>query len=307
MELYDTLVLSGGGVKGFCLLGAVQASLDSGLLKPSTFVGTSAGSMVCYLLAIGYTPIEIVVSLSSNHWLERLQHFNLVAMINGNGSTSFTGLHEGLEKLTINKIGKFITLGKLKEEFGKTLICVTYNMTTCRTEYLGPDNYPDLPCLTAIRMSSNIPLVFERFKYMDNYYVDGGISDNFPILKGQELGNKVLGLYLEFPERSMQDNPEDGMMAYFMRLLQVPIFQSTKFKISQVNTSRCKVISIKTGELRNPIEFDVKSKVRLDMFSMGYNSVKEALSDSEKKSDSEKNDKENNSETTLLNNIDLLD
>lgn len=275
MDTYDTLVLSGGSIKGFCLLGAVQASLDSGQLKPTTFVGTSAGSMVGYLLAIGYTPIEIVVALASNHWLEKLQHFNLVAMINGNGSTSFTGLHEGLEKLTINKIGKFITLGKLKEEFGKTLICVTYNMTTCRTEYLGPDNYPDLPCLTAIRMSSNIPLVFDRFKYLDNYYIDGGISDNFPILKGQELGSKVLGLYLEFPERSMQDNPEDGMMAYFMRLLQVPIFQATQYKITQVDLGKCTIIPIKTGDLKNPIDFDAKSKVRLDMFSIGYNSVKD--------------------------------
>jgi NTE family protein len=274
-DIFDTLVLSGGGVKGFCLLGAVQAGIDSGLLKPDIYIGTSVGAMISYLLAIGYTPIEIMISLYSNHWLEKVQNFNLVAMINGNGATSFTGFNEGLEKLTINKIGKFITLGKLKQEYGKTLICVTYNMTTCHTEYLGPDNNPDLPCITALRMSANIPLVFDRFKYMDNYYIDGGISDNFPILKGQELGKKILGLYLEFPEKNLQDNPEDGMMTYFIKLLQVPIFQSTKHRINQTG-SNCTIIPIKT-DLGNPIEFDVRSKTRLNMFSAGYNSVKENL------------------------------
>jgi predicted acylesterase/phospholipase RssA len=111
---YDTLVLSGGGIKGFCLLGGVQAAFDLGLLKNiDTYVGTSVGAMIGYLLAIGYTPIEIIVSLYTNRWLEKMQYFNLVAMINGNGATSFTNLNEALEKLTLAKIGRLLTLGKL--------------------------------------------------------------------------------------------------------------------------------------------------------------------------------------------------
>jgi len=276
--VYDTLVLPGGGIKGLYLLGGVQAFSDLGYLaNVKTFVGTSVGAIICYLLSIGYSPIEIIVSLHSNKWLDKMQFFNVVSMFNGNGATSFTSLHEALEKLTINKIGKFITLGKLKEEYGKNLICVTYNMTTCVTEYLGPDNYPDLPCITALRMSANIPLIFDRFKYMDNFYIDGGISDNFPILKGEEIGTKIFGINLEIVEKSLRDDPEDGVVTYFVRLLQIPIIQSVRYKVSLAK-DKCTIITIKTGDIRNSIEFDVKSKVRLEMFSAGYSQVKESLS-----------------------------
>lgn len=280
---YDTLVLSGGGVKGFHILGAVQALNDAELISEvNTYIGTSIGAIICYMLAIGYTPIEIVISVHLNKWLERVQSFNLVAMINGNGATSFTTIYESLEKMTLIKIGRLLTLKKLQEEFGKTLICTTYNMTTCNVEYLGPDNYPDLPCLTALRMSANIPLVFERFKYMDNFYVDGGLGDNFPITKGVEVGNKVIGLYLEVSKQSLRDEPEDGILAYFVRLLQVPIIQSTKF-CSQMVKDHCTIIPISTPNLRNALQFDVKSKDRLEMFSNGYRSVNEFIEEEKRK------------------------
>jgi predicted patatin/cPLA2 family phospholipase len=275
MTDYDTLVLPGGGVKGFLLLGGIQSALDLGYLQNiTTYIGTSVGSIICYLLAIGYTPIEIVVSFCTNRWLERMQYFNLVAMINGNGATSFTNINECLEKFTIDKIGRFLTLGKLKEIYGKTLICVSYNMTTCVTEYIGPENYPDLPCLTALRMSSNIPLVFDRFKYMDNYYIDGGLVDNFAIIKGEEIGNRVFGLYLKIDESSLQDDPEDGVLSYFIRLLQIPVLQSTKNKVAMI-TDKSTVIGIAGGKLKNMLDFDVKMKSRFDMFSKGYRDVKE--------------------------------
>ena len=272
-EKYDTLVLSGGGVKGFCILGGVQAATDQGLLQNvTTYVGTSVGAIVSYLLAIGYTPIEIVVALSVNKWLEKMQSFNLVAMINSNGATSFNNIHEALEKLTLSKIGKFLTLGKLKEQYGKTLICTTYNMTSCIAEYLGPETHPDLPCLTALRMSSNIPLIFDRFRYMDNYYIDGGVVDNFPITKGVEIGDKVLGIYLEIQENSMRDEPEDGLVTYFLRLLYIPMIHQSKTKINSVK-GKCLAIPI-VGAMRNIIEFNLKSKVKLQMFSEGYEAVK---------------------------------
>lgn len=273
-KTYDTLVLSGGGIKGFHLLGAVQAAIDMKRLENiKTYIGTSVGALISYLLAIGYTPIEIMICLHLNKWLEELQSYNFTGVINGDGIVKFSTIYEALEKLTIEKLGYYLTLGKLKEKLGKTLICVTYNTTTCQTEYLGPDNYPDLPCLVALRMSANIPLVFERFKYMDNYYIDGGISDNFAITKAEEYGENILGICLEISEKSLQDIPSDGVITYFLRLLYVPIIQSTKYKISLAKKST--IITIKSGDMKGVIEFDIKSRTRLDMFSCGYTSVKE--------------------------------
>lgn len=273
---YDTLVLSGGGVRGFCLLGGVQAIMDMGLFNKITlYVGTSIGAIISYLLIIGYTPIEIMIALFKHKWLEQIQHLDLVSMVNGNGAMSFMRIYEALEKLTLDKVGVFLTLGKLRDMFGKTLVCATYNMTKCRVEYISPYTYPDMPCLTALRMSANIPMMFERFKYMDSYYIDGGIADNFPIVKGVEMGKRVIGIYFEADESDLKDCPEDGMIAYLLKLLYIPMLHSYKEKADMVG-NRCTIIPIK-GKLGNITEFNVETKIKLNMFSDGYEASKKLL------------------------------
>ena len=103
---YDTLVLSGGSSKGIIILGALQYAYDNFLLnKVTNYIGTSIGAIICYLLAIGYTPIEIVIYICTNQLFEKIQHFNIVAMINGVGAISFNNIYEHLEKMTIEKLG----------------------------------------------------------------------------------------------------------------------------------------------------------------------------------------------------------
>jgi peptidase E len=103
---YDTLVIAGGSTKGILALGALQYAIDNYMLsKIKTYIGTSAGAMICYLLAIGYTPIEIIVYICSHQLMEKLVHFNIVAMINNQGASSYNAIHEIFEKMTINKIG----------------------------------------------------------------------------------------------------------------------------------------------------------------------------------------------------------
>ena len=112
---YDTLVLSGESSRAFVTLGAIQYAFDNYLLKDLVnYVGTSSGSIICYLLAIGYTPVEIIVYICTNQLMEKMQHFNIVAMIQGRGATSFSSIQEQLEKMSIAKIGYLPTLNDLK-------------------------------------------------------------------------------------------------------------------------------------------------------------------------------------------------
>ena len=277
MNEFDTLVLPGGGIKGIYLLGGLHAFSEGKMMnKITNYVGTSVGSIICYLLSIGYEPVEILIIIYKNKLLEKLQNFNIMKFTDGDGAINFSIISEFLEKITIEKIGYLLTLGKLKEVYGKTLICVTYNMTTCSVEYLGPDNYPDIPCITALRMSSNIPLIFGRFLYMNSFYIDGGMAENFPIIKAEEIGKKILGINLQLPEKSLQDNPSDGMMLYILRLLQIPIIHLTLEK-SKIFNEKSKILNIKTGELKSFLDFNLKSQRRLEMFSEGYIQVKNGL------------------------------
>ncbi len=274
---YDTLVLSGGSTKGIITLGALQFAYDNYLLSNiNTYIGTSAGAMISYLLAIGYTPIEIIVYICKNQLMEKMQHFNIVAMINGSGAVSFSNISENLEKMTIEKIGYLPTMKDLKKDFNKRLICITYNLTEDKTEYISPDNYPELPCLIALRMSANLPLIFETFKYGNSFYIDGGISDNFGINIGDELGKKVLGILLGSGDNSnFNKYPEMDILEFIYKIMFIPISNNIETKLENVS-DKCKIIKLNYDKLKF-FNFNVNSKLKLDLFSYGYSEMKKQL------------------------------
>jgi len=273
---YDTLVLSGGGIKGFITLGALHyADLNFFLKDIKTYIGTSTGSLICYLLAIGYNALEIMAYLSTSQILNKLRNFNVLAIINGGGASSFHPIHEQLEKMTIEKIGSLLTLKGLYDNFGKTLVCVTYNLTKNKTEYLSHVNYPDLPCLIALRMSSNLPLIFDHFKYMNCHFIDGGICDNFAISLGEKYGEKILGIYVNATKSDIDiDHSEKGLLEYIYKLLFIPIKQSSNFQIQSVCEEKCSVINLISDIDIKIFDFGLRTSEKLDMFSSGYNQIK---------------------------------
>lgn len=268
---YDTIVISGGAIKGMAAIGSLQYLYDKFLCeKVVNYFGTSCGSMICYLLAIGYTPIEIMVYICTHNLLEHIKDFNLVEMINGNGATQYTHIQESLEKMTMDKIGKYITLKQLKDEFGKNLTCVTHNMTLNKTEYLDSETYPDLPCLVAVRMSSNVPLLFDSFKYMGSYYIDGALSDNFPLIKAQEVGKKIMGIVIY--GQNPPEQPKDNMIQYIFGFLNVLIRKITEYQVTKAE-EKSTVVKIHT-EWVKAFDFSLKSRDKLEMFSEGYQIMK---------------------------------
>lgn len=270
---FDTIVLSGGSIHSIIMLGALQYATDNYLIKKiHTYIGTSAGALCGYLLAIGYDPIEIMVYLCTKQILERMKQFNFVAMMNGGGATTFSYIHEQLEKMTIEKIGRLITLKELYTLFGKTLICMTHNFTTGKQEVLSYETYPDMPCLIALRMSCNLPFIFDHFKYMGNFYVDGGFSNNFPIDIGDERGNKILGLVLHDISNNFTRN-QDNVIEYIYQLISIPVIQRVSDKISNVS-DKCTVVTLKPDNTLF-FNFNLDTHTKLEMFSNGYIQMKE--------------------------------
>lgn len=269
---YDTIVLSGGSAKGILSLGALQFAFDNNMInKVTNYIGTSAGAITCFLLIIGYTPSEIVAFLCSNRVTEKLHHFNIVRMMNGNGATYFGGIYEQLEKMTIHKIGYLPTMEHLKTRFNKNFTCVTYNLTDEKTEYLSCHTHPQLPCLIALKMSSNLPLIFENFKYGNKIYIDGGVSDNFPIDLADSIGKKVLGLLL-CPSTS--DFNQTNILEFIYKLIFIPVLQSIEQKVKQTS-SNCHVVRLTYATDLKFFSFNVSTKVKLDIFSTGYGIMRE--------------------------------
>jgi NTE family protein len=276
---YHTLVLSGGGVKGIAFLGALQCLKDMGMLDPiQKMIGTSIGSIIMYLITIGYTPVEIMVILCQNDLFERLSSIDCVHLLHGKGASSFMIIQEFLEKMTLKKVGRFLTLMDVFREYGMTLVFVTYNKTQDKIEYLSIDNYPEMPCLTAIRMSSSIPFMFDTFEYNQCVYYDGGMGDNFPISQIRE-DEPAIGFHF-CSDVSSSSAGLENLILQFHKIVNIPIKMLEEYSIRNKPNS-CDIVSIEIDENMSSLALTISRATKFDLFSTGYNTVRAFFEDPE--------------------------
>ena len=249
--------------------------MDHGFLtRVKKFVGTSIGAILCYLLCIGYSPVELMVLLCQNNWLGKLGHFDFYNIVHGSGAISFSIVHEILEKLTVQKIGRFMTLKQLEDEYGKTLVCCAFNYTLDKEEFMDPTNHPDLPCLTALRMSANLPLVFEPFLYNGAVYLDGGLSSNFP-LHYCKAEDRVLGVAL-FPTAPSEAGKLPSAMELLWKTMTIPmsLLQTLRTQQDALVSDKRDIVEVRVDGYFC-LQFDIGNSEKFDMFSTGYNTAKE--------------------------------
>lgn len=223
MSTYNTLVLSGNGTNAPCTLGALQLLYEQKILcaqSLSSYYGTSSGSIIGTLLALGFEPLDILTYVCVNRCYSKVSGINL-ANITGGGLLNFDTIESELTDIIISKVGYVPTLEDVKTLFDKTLVVVTYNLTTGLKEYVSAETYPQLPVTKAIRMSCTFPFVFNPYWYNNCYYIDGGIVDNFPMYAAQlKPGNRCLGLYNNNPVKPY--SPETtNYLELFLRLITV--------------------------------------------------------------------------------------
>ena len=279
---YDCIVLSGGALKGIAILGCLQSLKDQKKLENvKKYIATSAGAIISYLICIGYTPIEIMVDICINDWIEKLANFDVLKAVNGMGAISFSTVGEMLERLTIEKIGRLITLGELYHRYEKLLICCTYNYSRQMVEFLDGVNHPELPCVVALRMSSNLPILFEPFYYETSYYIDGGILCNFPLHKIDIEADKVLAIKIKKMEkREGMDYRGKNFINFVHDLIFIPSI-AYEDMINKEYEKYCDLIEIDLDKY-SCLNFNASKNDRLDIFSHGYNHGKSFL---EKKND----------------------
>lgn len=290
MSYYNTLILSGGCMKTISTLGSLQYCYETKLLTTiETYVGTSAGAIICFLLVIGYTPIEIITYLCVNNVFKDIT-IDIGGMLNHTGAVSYSIVQDTLEKMTIQKIGYLPTFTDINNIFKRDLVITTFNYTTKELEYLNFKNTPTMPVLVALRMSSSLPLIFEPFLYMNNVYIDGGIAENFPIRYALRLNQpRVLGIIIKFEQTHNETNDINesdetndtnesitwdldslNILQYIYNLLAIPLDQNLKNCLNEIKgNSDMDIISIESS--LNPFNFELNTRDKLEYFSDGYN------------------------------------
>jgi len=165
------LVFSGGGARGISFIGALQILHKLNILdeKILGYAGTSVGSLFASILAIGYTPDEMMLIMNK-------MDFNKIA----DSSKELNYIYDLLGDLISVKTGNpDYSIKNLYLDKNIKLIIPVTSVLNSKLIYFN-QNY-DIPIRMAVKMSMTIPHVFNPVIYEGGMYVDGGVFDYYPI------------------------------------------------------------------------------------------------------------------------------
>lgn len=273
---YEAVVISGGGSKGIFSLGALQYEYEKGNYVPECtriYSGTSIGAIISLLLVCGYTPMEIFVEIhKSQTFINTTFNKDIFSLSWGSGMLTMEPFIKLIEKLVMDKLccDKTPTLKELNDLTGKVLVITGSNITKLSCEYYTYKSRPDLNCIDACRLSTNLPFIFQQIKYNDCYISDGGLVDNFPLKYIDDGKMKILGIVSLGNDFSP---PDSKLYGYFYRLIIMPMEANTKLRCD-LASSNTKLIKINTDNF-SMIPIQLSEEKKMEMFLGGYNHAEE--------------------------------
>ena len=250
------LVLGPASMGIYSLIGSLKA-LESKLIDVKEISGSSAGSILALLLALGMSVDEILeVSLSLN-------------------IPDFVKLRIGS---FFNKFG-FVDLGPIREKLVEVCGCdptfdelemkiyvSAYCLNSSSTEYFSKDTHPNMKVIDAVCMSMAIPLIFACGKYEGKTYIDGGTQEQYPMTPF--LGKKphevtCIKLKMDRVYQEEINNPRQFVESLIRSSLTNRIEYSKYTKIFEINV-----------EDTNIFDFSMSYEEKVRLYNIGYSTIK---------------------------------
>lgn len=274
------LALSGGGIKGAAHIGVLKA-LEEENIKIDYISGTSSGSIVATLYAIGYKAEEIYeIFKNYSKEINYISIWNIFKLIYGliiKKDIIIQGLNNGkkIEKLmkefceqknikNINEIKIPLIIPSVSLHNGKEYIFSSYKN---RGSYDDRKKYiNNIEIEKAVRASCSYPGVFEPFKFKQDEMIDGGIKENTPWKELQLLGaDKIICVTFE---EYIEDDDYINIIEILERSLGILSHELANYELVGAET----LLKIKTKH----ISLLDSSKIDF-LYAKGYNKAKEFI------------------------------
>jgi NTE family protein len=262
------LVLSGGGAKGVAHLGILKAIEEAGL-RIDYITGTSMGSLIGGLYAIGYRSDQLIELSRENNFLElftesanRRYISNYEKGFDERTAVTFPiserGIHLPAGIITGQNIYTFLSglawsahTTENFDDFPIPFASIATDIETGEAVVFRSGYLPD-----AIRASISIPTAMVPHKIDGHYYIDGGLARNLPVQEAIDMGaNYIIAVDVSSPLVS-QDN---------LRSLTDIMSQAVLYRINERTASEKKkadlAITLSELDSYNIIDFDL-----LDIF-----------------------------------------
>ncbi len=199
------VVLSGGGAKGVAHIGALKVIREAGI-PIDIIAGTSMGSIVGGLSAIGYSPAQLDSMVRAQDWTfilsdkvkwseqnitERKETETYILSIPLSKKLRRKASGGMIQGINLYNLFQELTMGYHDSiDFNKLPIpfaCVSENIVNGTKHVFHNGVLP-----TAMRSSMAIPGVFTPMRQDSMVFVDGGMIDNFPVDVARAMGADVI-------------------------------------------------------------------------------------------------------------------
>lgn len=220
------LALSGGGIRGIAHAGVLKA-LEENNIKIDAIGGTSSGSLIATLYALGYSPYYIYILFK--RYASDITQMNAGAILSGLGNfmknkkIPLLGLKTGnsLEK-AFDELASRKGIKNIGEIRKMPIVIPTVDIGDSK-EYIFTNNIPkskkkdkyitDISIGKAVRASSSFPAVFCPCEYKSHKFLDGGALDNVPVVEVRKQGvDKVIAVNFKADDIDESSNMMDVAM-----------------------------------------------------------------------------------------------
>jgi len=274
-------VFSGGGIKGFAYVGAIQILEERGI-QFKRVAGTSAGAILATFIAAGFNakeleeifdelnlkalldPPKIFIGMPFLKWINLYMRFGMYK-----GKALEKWFHKKLATKDICSFGD-LPSGALKL-VASDLTNGTILVLPDDLKHYGIDG-STFPISRALRMSCGLPFFFEPM-YLKNgkresVIVDGGVLSNFPlwIYDNGKKQRPVLGMKLSSKNKEMSPREIDNALQLFEALFATMKNAHDNRYIARRHEKDIIFIPV---EKYNATQFDIDEETKQQLISIG--------------------------------------
>jgi predicted acylesterase/phospholipase RssA len=222
--MIENIVLSAGSTRMISQIGALNKLIEDKTIEMKNIkkvAGVSAGSILGILLVLNFTIDEIwdfVYKLDTG----KLLCPNILNMLSDYGAddgNTILNLTEGILNKRTNI--KNITFKQLYEIVPIHFTVVLSSLSERIPLYCDYINTPQMIISQAIRASTSIPMLFKPVTIDGNIYIDGGVTDYFPMHLFKDELKSTIGILVSYGYSTKFNCLEE----YFMSIINLFLYQ----------------------------------------------------------------------------------
>lgn len=265
-------LFGGGAIRGVAYCGTIKALEELGV-DADIIAGSSVGSIIAGLLAVGYTAQELKeIFLQVNFELFRDLQFALGPQFAlSKGEVFLDWIRELIEqKFYGEKYKKGTHKAVTFSDLDKNLVIITTDLSSFECKEFSKQETPDFEIATAIRISCSMPGLMKPIEYNNRVLVDGDLQKGSPMWRLSKNLQPKNERILEFRLEGDFEGNDKNTIEYINSLYTYATAIATEFIMEVYNKNdKYDYIVINTGDV-NIVDFNLPTDKRENLMQIGY-------------------------------------